>query len=105
MTRTLTTADELVEVFTRVLGDKGEVVAVDAAGRAVIALVRETFEVGFALDPEHGSFGIAVRIGPTLSQTVFFGELPLLEPSEDAVTLMFQRVDRWCAMQLPAQAR
>jgi hypothetical protein len=101
----VTTVEELTDRFAAQFQDKGEVVAIDAKARAVIAVAYDTFELGFALDPEHGSFGIAVRVGPHLSQTVFLGQPPLLDNSDEAVREMFRRAHHWCALHLPEAIR
>lgn len=102
---TVTTCDEMIAVFTEVFDSHGQVVTIDESARHVTAVVRERFEIAFALEAEHGMFSIAVRIGPTLSTTTFFGKPPLLDPSEAAVREMMDRVHRWTTLRIASTGR
>jgi len=102
---TVTTCEQMVDIFTSVFGPHGHVLEVDEGARHVTAVVRARFEVRFALEPEHGMFSIAVGIGPTTSLTSFFGKPPLLEPSEEAVREMMERVEQWSTLRIAPVAR
>jgi hypothetical protein len=102
---TVTTTEQMLSIFRDVFGEHGRVVDVDPERRHVTAVVRERFEVGFGLEPEHGMFGIAVRVGRTLSTTTFFGQPPLLDPRVEHVTEMMRRVHRWTTLRVPPPVR
>ncbi len=102
---TVATCEEMIAIFTDVFGSHGQVVDISESDRHVTAVVRERFEVTFALEPEHGMFSIAVRIGPTLSTTTFFGKPPLLDPSQAAVREMMHRVHHWTTLRTAPQGR
>ncbi|MDE0572358.1 hypothetical protein ON058_02895 [Demequina sp. B12] len=105
MSEVVTTTDQMVELFGGVFGSHGLVVKVDEERRHVTAVVRERFEVRFALEPEHGMFSIAVVIGPTASTTTFFGKPPLLDPREQYVREMMQRVHEWTTLRIAPAGR
>lgn len=102
---TVTTCNEMIAIFTEVFTEHGQVIEANEDARHVTVVVRERFEVAFALEPEHGMFSIAVRIGPTLSTTSFFGKPPLLEPNENSVREMMERVHRWTTLHIAPQGR
>lgn len=102
---TITTVNEMTAIFTDIFGDHAIIVDTDHTNRHVTAVVRERFEIAFALEPEHGMFNIAARIGPTLSTTTFFGQPPLLDPSEESVREMMTRVHHWTTLRIAPQSR
>ncbi len=98
-------ASQLLALCEREWPGRFVVVETDEVACTVVVALRDTFEVSMGVDRDARLFGIAVRIGPNTSQTVFFGQPPLLGADEESVVEMMRRVDRWCALQLPAHLR
>ncbi len=64
-------------------------------------ILYETYELECRLDEQYGSFGAAIKVGPTLATTRFFGERVSRETDDESILESLGLIDRWCRAHLP----